>query len=117
MPRKLSERQTSLHQCQVSELESALSSHKDKVRENVQCGNNASSETLRLLNVHIYPLDKITQTQQPPRECTWIVLVLKSNHVYECGEATLMGLLSCQENADTSPARMKTKIYIFLFGL
>ncbi|XP_056232730.1 coiled-coil domain-containing protein 158-like [Seriola aureovittata] len=29
--KKLAERQTSLHQCQVSELESTLSSHKDKV--------------------------------------------------------------------------------------
>lgn len=56
MPRKLAERQTSLHQCQVNELESTLGSHKDKVRKSVQkCYEqyNVSNEILRLLNVNI----------------------------------------------------------------
>lgn len=35
IPRKLAEGQASLHQRQVSELESALSSHKDRVRKYV----------------------------------------------------------------------------------
>lgn len=52
MPRKLAERQTSLHQCQVSELESTLWSHTDKVRKNVM-SNNVSNEILKLLNSYI----------------------------------------------------------------
>lgn len=35
-PRKLAERQTLLHRCQVSELESSLCRHTDKVRGSVR---------------------------------------------------------------------------------
>lgn len=36
MSRELAERQTSLHQCQISELGLTLSNYKDKVWKNIQ---------------------------------------------------------------------------------
>uniref|UniRef100_A0A4W6EGD4 Coiled-coil domain containing 158 n=1 Tax=Lates calcarifer TaxID=8187 RepID=A0A4W6EGD4_LATCA len=46
--KKLAERQASLHQCQVSELESTLSSHKDKRgREQQQCELQVEVKALR----------------------------------------------------------------------